>query len=119
MALFLARDLSHVAIVEYIESQPPFAALAADLEETIDGNVLIDAVKLWKRPSPEAIKPYFKAESPLGALAKLAQKLHLFVELEGELEKHQAKQPRYDLSDEQRTKLLKRIAEEQAAAVGP
>ena len=35
----LARNLTYVAVVEYIESQPPLATLAANLDDTVDGNV--------------------------------------------------------------------------------
>ena len=40
------RNLTHLAVVEYLESQPPPSrrSLAADLHDTVDGNVLIDAV---------------------------------------------------------------------------
>ena len=51
MALSLDRDMTHPAMTEYLESQPTLAPLAADLNDTVDGNVLIDAVKLWKLSS--------------------------------------------------------------------
>ena len=51
MALSLHRDMTHPAMTEYLESQPTLAPLAADLNDTVDGNVLIDAVKLWKLSS--------------------------------------------------------------------
>ena len=119
MAMSLARNLNHVAIVEYMESQQPLETLAADLHDTVDGNVLIDAIKLWKSASPTAIKPYFKDESSIGALGALAQRLHLFVVTEAELEKAQKKQKKLELSEEKRAKLLVAIAKEQAAAIGP
>ena len=43
--------MTHPAMTEYLESQPTLAPLAADLNDTVDGNVLIDAVKLWKLSS--------------------------------------------------------------------
>ena len=115
----IERNLTHPAVVEYLESQPPLALLAADLDDTVEGNVLIEAVKLWKSANPAAIKPYFKEESPIGALGALAQRLHLFVVTEAEVEKQHHKQKKYDISEENRAKLLARIAEEQRAAVGP
>ena len=115
----IARNLTHPAICEYLESQPALASLAADLDDTVDGNVLIDAVKLWKSANPAAIKPYFKEDSPIGALGALAQRLHLFIVTEAEVGRQQHKEKKYDLTEEKRSKLLKRIAEEQAAAVGP
>ena len=94
------RNLTHLAIVEYLESQPPLRILAADLDDTVDGNVLIDAVKFWKSASPAAIRPYFKEESPIGALGALAQRLHLFVVTEAEVEKQHLKQKKCDLTEE-------------------
>ena len=115
----IERNLTHPAVVEHLESQPPLALLAADLDDTVEGNVLIEAVKLWKSANPAAIKPYFKEESPIGALGALAQRVHLFVVTEAEVEKQHHKQKKYDISEENRAKLLARIAEEQRAAVGP
>ena len=115
----LERNLTHLAVVEYLESQPPLVPIAANLDDTVDGNVLIEAVKLWKSANPLAIKPYFKEDSPIGALGALAQRLHLFVVTEAQVEKEQHKQKKYDLSEEKRAKLLKRIAEERKSAVGP
>ena len=96
MALSLDRDMTHPAMTEYLESQPTLAPLAADLNDTVDGNVLIDAVKLWKSASPAAIKPYFKEESPIGALGALAQRLHLFLVTEAEVEKQNTSHKKYD-----------------------
>ena len=67
LIMSLDRNLTHVAIVEYLDSQPQLAPLAASLNDTVDGNVLIDAVKLWKSPNPAAIKPYFEEEAAIGA----------------------------------------------------
>ena len=64
----LARNLTHVAVVEYIESQPPLAPLAADLDDTVDGNVLIDAVKLWKSANPKAVHTYSERDSSRSAV---------------------------------------------------
>ena len=119
MALSLDRDMTHPAMTEYLESQPTLAPLAADLNDTVDGNVLIDAVKLWKSASPAAIKPYFKEESPIGALGALAQRLHLFLVTEAEVEKQNTSHKKYDLCAEKQAKLLKAIAEERKSAVGP
>ena len=115
----IVRDLTHPRFTEYLESVECLAPLAACLDDTVDGNVLIDAVKLWKSASPVAIEPYFKDEPPIGALGALAQRLHLFVVTEAEVKKQNLKQKKRDLSDEKRTKLLAAIAKEQEAAVGP
>ena len=117
--LSLARNMTHVAVVEYLEKEPRLAPLAAGLKDTVDGDVLIDAIKLWKNANPAAIEPYFAEESSTCALGVLAQRLHLFVVTEAVIEKQQLKQKKYDLSEEQRAKLLAAIEKEQAAAVGP
>ena len=44
--LSLARNMTHVAVVEYLEKEPRLAPLAAGLKDTVDGDVLIDAIKL-------------------------------------------------------------------------
>ena len=56
---------------------------------------------------------------PIGPLGVLAQRVRLFVMTEMEIEKQAKKQAKSDLIDEKRAKLLKRIEEERAAAVGP
>lgn len=117
--MLVARNLTNLTMVEYLESDSQLTPLAADLDATVDGNVLIDAINLWKSANPAAIKPYFKEESPIGALGALAQRLHLFVVTEAEVEKQHLKKRKYDLSEEKLAKLLARIAEEQRAAVGP
>jgi len=115
----LERNLTYLAMVEFIKSEPPIAQLAADLNNTVDGNVLIDAVLIWGKPSPEAIKSYFKEDSPIGALGALAQRLHLFCVCEAEFKKQSLKQKKSDLTAEKQTKLLQCIAAEQAGAVSP
>jgi hypothetical protein len=119
-----------VDLVELLEPEEKLAPLAADLDDTVDGNLLIDAVKLWKSASPKqgpkAISPYFREDVCAARRARCPRSATPPLHRDGGRARSRSRSTsRTSTSSPRRNRpsccreLLAAIAEEKRAAVGP
>ena len=59
----LLRDLTHIAFIEYLNSDAKLAPLADGLDDSVDSNVVIEAIKQWGSCNPLALRPYLPDSS--------------------------------------------------------
>ena len=109
--------MTHDALRAYLASRADVFVLADKImDESIDGNVLVDAIKSAKKPDPSALAVFFHADAGIGHLAKLAHKLHTFIETEDKVAAlNRADAKKVDL--EKRARLCAAIEKEKEARV--
>ena len=77
----LAHGLTHLALIEFLSTDPKTEALETLLcDNSVDGDTLIDAIAhRGARSCVAALKDYFLAEAPAGQLGRLGIILDVFV----------------------------------------
>ena len=116
----LQRNMTAEQFTQWLASQPKLRSLVdIGLRDEVDGDTIIDQVRAAEKACPEALVHLFHEGSAAGARAKLAQEIMIFLKLERQVTKEEAKRQRAAHDALKHERLLAAIEKEKEQRVQP